>query len=368
MAKPKEQNHAPGAAAAKAVCRKGEFRFSAVGLAHDHIYGMTQSLLDAGGEIVGVFDPDPAKVKKFCQAFPSARPADCEERILDDNRIQMVITADIPSFRGPLGLRVLGAGKHFFTDKAPFTTLKQLAEARRKVDETGLIWAVCYSERLQSEAAGYAEQLIAEGVIGRVVQVIGIGPHRLNPASREPYFFRKEDYGGILCDLGSHQAEQFLFYTGCRDAEVVHSKVGNLHNPQYPELEDFGDVNLLGDNGASGYFRVDWLTPDGLSTWGDGRTFLLGTEGYIELRKYVDIAREPTTEHVYWVDAKGEHYFHAAGKVGFPFFGQLILDVLNGTRKAMPQEHAFKAAELALQAQEQAIRVRTLRSGTPAHR
>lgn len=358
MANMDGQNYAPESKATGPVCQKGDFRFSVVGVTHSHIVGMTQDLISAGGEVVGVFDPDPAKVKKFCKTFPDAKPADGEERILDDASIQMIVTADIPSFRGSLGLRVLGAGKHFFTDKAPFTTLKQLAEARRKADETGLIWAVCYSERLNCEAAGYAEQLIAAGAIGRVIQVIGFGPHRLSAPTREPYFFRKEEYGGILCDIGSHQAEQFLFYAGCKDAEVVHSKVANFHHPDYPELEDFGDANILGDNGASNYFRVDWFTPDGLSTWGDGRTFILGTEGYIELRKYVDIAREATADHVYWVDAKGEHYFNARGKVGFPYYGRLILDVLNGTRTAMPQEHAFKAAEISLQAQAQAIRVK----------
>ncbi|MBN1943730.1 MAG: Gfo/Idh/MocA family oxidoreductase [Phycisphaerae bacterium] len=358
MAQKDGQNYAPRAANAQPVCQKGDFRFSVVGLTHGHIYGMTQNLLDAGGEVVGVFDPDPAKVEKFRQAFPAVQSADCEERILDDAGIQMIATADIPAFRGPLGLRVLGAGKHFFTDKAPFTTLKQLAEARRKVEQTGLLWAVCYTERLQSEAAGYAEQLIASGAIGRVVQVIGLGPHRVNAPTREPYFFKIEEYGGILCDVGSHQVEQFLFFAGCKDAEVVHSKVANFHHPDHPGLEDFGDANLLGDNGASNYFRVDWLTPEGLSTWGDGRTFILGTEGYIELRKYVDVAREATADHVYWVDAEGEHYFNAAGQVGFPYFGRLILDVLSGTRNAMPQEHAFKAAELALQAQAHAIRVK----------
>ncbi|MBN1553240.1 MAG: Gfo/Idh/MocA family oxidoreductase [Phycisphaerae bacterium] len=352
------QNYAPRAASTEPVCQKGDFKFSVIGLTHGHIGGMTRHLIDAGGEVVGVYDPDPAKVEKFCKLFPGIEAADCEERVLDDDRIRMIVTADIPSFRGALGLRVLGAGKHFFTDKAPFTTLKQLAEARRKVDETGLIWAVCYSERLNSEAAGFAEQLIADGVIGRVVQVVGFGPHRLNAPSRDPYFFKKDQYGGILCDIGSHQAEQFLFFAGCKDAEVVHSKVGNLHNPKYPELEDFGDANLLGDNGASNYFRVDWFTPDGLSTWGDGRTFILGTEGYIELRKYVDVAREATADHVYWADSKGEHYFHAKGKIGFPYYGRLILDVLNGTCDAMPQDHTFKAAEISLQAQEQAIRVK----------
>jgi hypothetical protein len=111
------------------------------------------------------------------------------------------------------------------------------------------------------------------------------------------------------------------------------------------------------DSGATNYVRVDWLTPDGLSTWGDGRMTILGTKGYIELRKYVEVGREKTGDHVYLVDDKGEHHIHVAGKVGFRYFGELILDCLNRTEKAMTQRHVFKAAELCLRAQAAARRL-----------
>lgn len=214
---------------------------------------------------------------------------------------------------------------------------------------------VYYSERLHVESAIYAGQLIRQGAIGRVLQVIGLGPHRLNASSRPEWFFEREKYGGILCDIGSHQIEQFLYYTDCQDASVVHSKVANYNHSSYPELEDFGDATLVGDNGVTQYFRVDWFTPDGLGTWGDGRTMIMGTEGYIELRKYSDIGRSNTPDHVYWVNGEGEHYEHVAGKVGFPFFGELILDCLNRTELSMTQAHVFKAAELCLKAQAQAM-------------
>jgi predicted dehydrogenase len=187
--------------------------------------------------------------------------------------------------------------------------------------------------------------------------VLGLGPHRLNADSRPDWFFNHEQYGGILCDIGSHQIEQFLYFAGCQDATVLHSKVGNFNAAAYPELEDFGDCTLIGDNGATCYFRVDWLTPDGLSTWGDGRTVILGTEGYIELRKYVDLARETTSDHVYLVDKQGEQHFAVAGEVGFPFFGQVILDCIHRTEHAMTQAHIFKAAELCLIAQQEATKI-----------
>lgn len=339
------------------VCAKGDFRFAAIGLDHGHIYGMCNGLIEAGGELVAVYDPDPDKVVQFCATFPETRPASSELEILEDRGIHMVASAAIPADRCPLGLRVMDHGKDYFADKPILTTLSQLEAARVKTRQTGQKYAAYYSERLHVEAAVYAGELIKNGAIGRVVQVIGLGPHRLNLPSRPGWFFRRERYGGILCDIGSHQIEQFLFYAGVKEARVVQSKVANFHHKDYPEFEDFGDASLVGDNGAVHYFRVDWFTPDGLAVWGDGRTFILGTEGYIELRKYLDVARDPEGDHVYLVDRHGEQHIPVHGRVGYPYFGELILDCLNRTEKAMTQAHTFKAAELCIQAQMRAERV-----------
>jgi len=339
------------------VVEPGQFVIAAVALDHGHIYGMVNGLLEAGATLKWVYDQDRARAEAFASKYPGVRIADSEEEVLQDSEVQLVAGAAITSERCALGLRVMDAGKDYFTDKAPFTTLAQLESARAKVRETGKKYMVYYSERLHVEAAVYAGQLIEQGAIGRVIQVTGFGPHRLNAPARPEWFFQKERYGGIICDIGSHQIEQFLFYAGCKKAEVLHSKIANYNNPQYPELDDFGDATLLGDNGATGYFRVDWFTPDGLGTWGDGRTIILGTEGFIELRKYIDIGRERTGNHVYLANQEGEFHFNVSGQVGYPFFGELILDCLNRTENAMTQEHAFLAAELCLRAQVNAVKI-----------
>jgi len=337
------------------VVKEGEFQIAAVALDHGHIYGMCNGLVEAGASLKWVYDPDQAKVADFVKAFPEVQVADSLDQILADESIQLVAAAAIPSKRSALGNQVMEAGKDYFTDKTPFTTLEQLEETKQIVERTGQKYMVYYSERLHVESAVFAGDLIAEGAIGDVIQVTGFGPHRLNAPNRPDWFFKKETYGGILCDIGSHQIEQFLFFAGCKDAEILHSKVANYNNPEYPELEDYGDATLVGDNGATQFFRVDWFTPDGLSTWGDGRTFITGTEGTIEIRKYVDVARHETGDHLFLVNKDGEQYFDLAGKVGYPFFGQLILDCINRTENAMTQAHAFKAAELCLQAQAQAV-------------
>lgn len=333
------------------VVKPGEFRFAAAHLDHGHIYGMTQGLIEAGGEVKYVYDPDPAKVEAYRKQFPQAQPVDCLERILDDPQIHLVAAAAIPCNRGPLGCRVMSAGKDYFTDKTPFTSLEQLEEARRVVAKTRRKYLVYYSERVHNEASVFAGQLVQQGAIGRVIQMIGLGPHRLGAGGRPAWFFEKAKYGGILCDIASHQFEQFLFFTGATDATITTATVGNFNNPQYPELEDFGEVHCIGNNGSTAFIRVDWLTPDASRAWGDGRLFLLGTDGYIELRKYVEVGRGEGGDQVYLVNHKVEEHHHVEGKVGFPFFGQLILDCLNRTENAMTQAHAFKAAELCLKAQ-----------------
>lgn len=340
------------------VVSPNEFVFAAVALDHGHIYGMCNGLVEAGATLKWVYDPDPEKVEKFCREFPQAKPAASEEEVLADPEVQLVAGAAVTSLRCDLGLRVMAAGKDYFTDKAPLTTLEQLNAAKEMVKKTGRKYMVYYSERIHVESAVYAGQLIEQGAIGKVIQVLGMGPHRLSAPSRPQWFFEKEKYGGILCDIGSHQIEQFLFYAGAKDATVVRSQTGNYAHPQYPGLEDFGDAMLVGDNGATQYFRVDWFTPDGLRTWGDGRTFILGTEGYIELRKYINVgAEEDTSNHVFLVNKDGEHHYEVTGKVGYPYFGQLILDCINRTENAMTQEHAFKAAELCVKAEMQAQRL-----------
>ena len=349
-------NYAPKGKSAP-VCGPDDFPFAAAGLDHGHIYGQCNGLVEAGGTLRYVYDPDPKKVAAFVEKYPQAKPVDSLETILDDPAIRLVAAAAIPCDRGPLGVRVMEAGKDYFTDKTPFTSLDQLEKARETVARTDRKYMVYYSERLHVECAMYAGDLIADGAIGRVVQVIGLGPHRLNAPSRPAWFFERAKYGGILCDIGSHQIEQFLFYTGAQDATVTEAKIANYDHPAYPELDDYGHANLLADNGATGFFRVDWFTPDGLRTWGDGRTLILGTAGYIELRKYIDITRDSGGDQLFLVNAQGEKHFSLAGQVGFPFFGKLILDCLNRTENAMTQRHAFKAAELCLKAQALAQRL-----------
>ncbi len=339
-------------------------RFGVVGINHAHIYGQVDATIRGGGELVSWFATEPDLRATFARRYPQAKLAGEEREILEDPTIQLVLSAIIPDQRAPLGIRVMRHGKDYMADKPGIITLEQLALVRRVQAETKRIYSIMYSERFENPGTVKAGELVKAGAIGNVVQTIGLGPHRVNPPTRPEWFWEPARYGGIICDIGSHQVDQFLFFTGSTRGEVVAAQVGNLHHPEHPDFQDFGDVMLRGD-GGTGYIRVDWFTPAGLTTWGDTRLTILGTDGYIEVRKNIDIAGREGGNHLFLVDAKGVRYIDSKD-TDLPYGRQLVDDVLNRTETAMPQEHCFLATELALRAQQQAARLRPGGGGKPA--
>jgi predicted dehydrogenase len=327
-------------------------RFAVIGINHNHINNQVGAVLRGGGELVWLYAKEPDLIKDFTTRFPQAKLARSEDEILQDASIQLVLSSIVPVQRAPLGIRVMQHGKDYMADKPGITTLEQLAEVKRVQAQTKRIYSIMYSERFENRATVRAGELVKAGAIGGVIQTVGLGPHRMSAPTRPAWFFDKSQYGGVLCDIGSHQADQFLYFTGSTSADVVSSQVGNVHFPQYPNFEDFGDMLVRGNHG-SGYIRCDWFTPDGLSTWGDGRLTILGTDGFIEVRKNVDIAGRPGESHLFLVDNKETRYVDCS-KVDLPYGRLLIDDVLNRTETAMPQAHCYLAAELVLKAQQQA--------------
>jgi predicted dehydrogenase len=332
-----------------------KIRFAVIGINHAHINSQVDAVLRGGGEFAAVYAKEPDLLAAFTKRFPQAKVAGGEKEILEDGKIQLVLSSAIPDERAPLGVRVMKHGKDYMADKPGITTLAQLAEVRKVQAETKRIYSIMYSERFENRATVKAGELVAAGAIGRVVQTIGLGPHRMSPKTRPAWFFDRPRYGGILCDIASHQADQFLYFTGSTRAEVVASQVGNVHYPQYPAFEDFGDVTLRGNRGT-GYIRVDWFTPDGLATWGDGRLTILGTDGFIEIRKNIDIGGRPGGNHLFLADQKETRYVDCR-TVPLPYGEQLVADIVNRTETAMPQAHCFLATELMLEAQKRAQRL-----------
>ncbi|MEM9574719.1 MAG: Gfo/Idh/MocA family oxidoreductase, partial [Pseudomonadota bacterium] len=279
-----------------------------IGIDHRHIYGQLSQMQQLGCVCKGWWTQDePKTIAGFEKRFPDVHRYDDRKSLLEDPDIDMILIADIPYKRAEHAIEAMQAGKDVMTDKPGCTTLEQLDEVKECVKQTGRIWSIDFSERFEVPAVTRAAELVNEGRIGQVVQTIGMGPHRLNRSTRPDWFFDEASYGGILTDIASHQVDQFLFFTGSTDAEIIASSVGNFANPSDPGLQDYGEILLRSDKGQ-GYIRVDWYTPDALPNWGDGRLTILGTEGYIELRKYVDVAGRDGTDHLFLVNGDSCEY------------------------------------------------------------
>jgi predicted dehydrogenase len=328
-------------------------RFAAIGLDHRHIYHLVGGLIDAGAHCVG-FDPatsDPRVLAGFRERFPELTQA-YRETLLADPSIDIICSAAIPSERAAISVAAMRAGKDVVVDKPGITSFQQLEEVRRTVKDTGRIFSICFSERFVVPSTEVALRLIQDGVIGEVIQTVGLGPHRLNKAIRPAWFFDASQFGGILVDIASHQIDQFLTFTGSTNAKVVSAAVGHFGTETAADFQDFGEV-LLQSERASGYVRVDWFTPDGLPTWGDGRLIILGTRGTIELRKYVDIEGRSSTDHLFLADRNGTRHIDCSGEP-LTYFKRFVADVRDRSQTAMSQAHVFTVSRLALEAQDRA--------------
>jgi len=348
-------NYAPISQGIKHIAVKnGEFYFSIIGLDHGHIFGMTNGLIEAGAIPLQVFDNDAKKVKEFIDRYPAVKAASSCEEILNDPKISMIASAIKPCLRAKLGIKAMLAGKNFFADKPGMLKQSETQEVKTTWLKTGKKYFIYFSERIHVEGAMYAQKLIKDGEIGKVIHLTILAPHRLNAPTRPDWFFDIEQNGGVLNDVGSHQIEQFLTFSGAKTARIIHSSLANYNNPAHPKFFDYGDCNLIADNGTNCFFRIDWFTPGGLRAWGDGRVFIIGTDGYIEVRKYIDVGVSAAGDNVFLVNKSGEKKIEAAGKIGFEFFAQMIRDCIDKTDTAMTQEHILESTRLAIQAQETA--------------
>ena len=337
-----------------------KLKIAAIGTEHRHIFGQLKGMLDLGCECVGWWNDGDNKITDdFTEKYPTIKREMDKNNLLSNPEIDLVLIADIPSKRADLAIECMEAGKDVMLDKPGCTSLEQLKRIEQTVLKTKRIFSIDFSERFEVPSVQVAYDLIQKGEIGNVVQTIGMGPHRLNLPTRPEWFFDYEKYGGILCDIASHQIDQFLFFTGSTQAEIISSSTGNFAHSQFPKFEDFGEILIHGDKGR-GYIRVDWYTPDALPNWGDGRLTIIGTEGYIELRKYVDVVGRDGTDHIFLVNKEKYEYINASSKP-LTYFQRLMNDVLERTSTAMEQDHCLKVMNLAINAQLNAKKMGNLK-------
>ena len=332
------------------------FSFGVIGINHGHIYGQTQVMLDAGCRLKAFHAVEDDLAAAYAAKFPDAKRVADERAILEDPEIRLVVGAGILADRAPMAVRAMRHGKDVMLDKPGATSLEQLAELRRVQAETGRILSILYSEHYTQRATIAAGELVKAGAIGRVLQTVGLGPHRVGNYARPDWFWSRERTGGILCDIGSHQVEQFLFFTGSEKTEVVASHIANFDHPDRPEFEDFGDMLLrsrarhrlhprrlvhagrpadMGRRPADHPRHAKARSSSGsISTLPAGRAAIICSSSTARVSGTCDCSQTKITY--------GE---------------QLRDDVLDRTETAMPQAHCFLATELALKAEAQAMRI-----------
>ncbi len=334
-------------------------RFAALGLDHRHIYGMAQGMREAGCEFTRFWtDGEPQPMAGFVKRFPDVPRSHTLDEVLEDESIDLVLIAAPPAERASLSIQAMRHGKDVMLDKPGCLTQSELAEVEATVAETGRIWSVNFSERFEVPASTLADQLVGDGRIGKTVHILSQGPHRLNAHMRPDWFWEPEVYGGLLGDIGTHQIDQFLHFARAETAEITRATVGNFNTPEHPNFQDFGEMNLTAGE-VQGYVRLDWYTPDAAPNWGDGRLTILGTEGFIEVRKYMDISGKEGTDHVFLVNGESCERFDAS-TAGTPYFARLRQDIENRTETACSQQHTFTVMRLAMEAQARAIRLGSL--------
>ncbi|MSU89317.1 gfo/Idh/MocA family oxidoreductase [Rhodobacteraceae bacterium 2CG4] len=331
------------------------FDFAVIGINHGHIYGQVDAMLDAGCRLTRFLAPEDDLAADFAARYPQAERVGDERRILEDDAILLVVGAGIPADRAPMAVRAMRAGKDVMLDKPGCVSRAQFRDLTAAQAETGRICSILYSEHYRQKSTVRAMDLVRQGAIGRVFHTVGLGPHRIGLSPRPDWFWDPARNGSVLTDIAAHQFEQFLAFTGATEARILNSVEENFDNPGHPEFRDYGHAVVASDH-ATGYVRVDWFTPQGAPTWGDGRMFLMGTDGTIELRKYMDIEGRPGGDHLFLTDGSGTRYIDCAD-TELPYGARLRDDVRNRTETAMRQAHGFLAMDLALQAHEQAIRL-----------
>lgn len=332
-------------------------RFAVIGLDHRHVYELTQHLIEAGMTCAGWWNvtTNPHVLEGFRKRFPHLPETAERDRLMDDATIGLIVTAAIPSERAALAIEAMRRGKDVLCDKPGITTAADLAAVQSAVAETGRKFMVVFGERFQSRASARARELVQAGAIGRLVSTTTMAPHRLNRATRPDWFWRARTNGSILVDIGCHQIDAFLHLTGRENAEIVHAAIASRapERTPVPDFQDWGEMILKNDV-ATGTMQMHWFTPDGLADWGDGRAFIVGTEGFIELRKNLDLAGRPGGQHLFLVTNAGTTHIPCAD-LPLTTFHAFAADLRDRTETAMTQAHCFAVCRLALEAEARAM-------------
>lgn len=328
-------------------------RFAVVGLNHNHVYAILSALLSVHDvELAAVVAAEDDLVTQFHTQYPDVPRRDWPQ-VLADSSIELVACVAINADRGPLAVEALQAGKHVLVDKPAVTTLADLEAVEAAVAGSRKRWFVSYNERLGSPPHERLRELMQSGTLGRIATFVGLGGHRLAPATRAPWTYDRQKYGGIINDVGSHQIELFRWLTGEQIVEF-RSRIGNLGTPEHPDFEDFGDVSFQSERGIAGYVQLHWLTPEPWVFTGDRRQFVVGTKGSAEVRGVANLGVPDESPVLVSTVMGGPTEVFVSPGFHNGWAEAMIADIREGKDRWMPQQFAFDSVRTVLKMEAEA--------------
>jgi predicted dehydrogenase len=266
-----------------------------IGVAHPHVEYVLEELKRSDRKdytLLGVQDSDVELAHHYAAPFGAPVFAQVNEILAE--RPDVAVIAGRYAERGTEAAAALRAGAHIIADKPLCTSLEQLNEVEQAVRVSGR------SVTLLLEKRGYPETLAAHefiqtGGLGEIVGITSVGPHKLNPNTRPEWFFRRDEYGGIIGDLAVHDLDTALLFAPAQSAQVR------------------GWVRAVAPNGFAHYgvasvitpttvisAEVSWLTPQASDVHGDYRMRVVGTRGTLEIfwaRGRVEVVTDDRVAH-----------------------------------------------------------------------
>jgi predicted dehydrogenase len=335
--------------------------FGIIGCQHGHIHGLIESLVAIPGvTCAGIYDEQPEAMKAVTDRYPVNAVAS-PDVLLDDAKVTLIGTAAVNNDKGALLAQAVEAGKHVIADKPLCTIIEDLNAIEKAATENRVRVGLMLSERYQ----GYTQkmmELVNDGAIGHVANVLCVRPHRLGRAGRPDWMFVDEKYGGIIVDLAIHDVDIIRWAAGGVFEEIT----AYQQNWGNPTDKDFGDIGvLLGrlTSGATGMVRTDWFTPATSPVHGDTRFIITGTRGMIEVRAAGDLwtrKKKCPPELMVMTDNRDPVRF-APGKPDVTMVDDFLASTYGDAKPILSNTDVFEATRASLMARESTKLGRTVK-------
>jgi len=197
-------------------------------------------------ELIAVCDVNAERAKAMAQQYGVKAYTDSTE-MFKDKSIQAVNVCTWSTILFQEAMKALNAGKHVLVEKPMSTTPEQARELVKTAEENGLHLTVGFLMRFIPGL-----QLIRQSVMDRK-----IGELVCVTAKRVSQWPERIGDVGVVKDTAIHDIDvmRFLFQ---QDPVSVYAKMGSK---RIQKFEDYAQIMLTYENGATAFIEANWLTP-----------------------------------------------------------------------------------------------------------